>query len=427
MSTTPAAVHELEPDATASPGSGGPWRFLIDVLTTATEGSLSYWAWLITLFAVLLVGLNAWSHQIAHGLVLTEMNDHVAWGLYLGNFTYCVGLAAGAVMVVIPTYLYRNEAMHKVVIVGEILAISAICACILFVSVDVGRVERFWHLVPGIGETNFPASLLNWDVIALWGYLCLNAAMVLYVLYERYHGRQPSKRVVVPLAMVSIVWAISIHVVTAFLYSGFGARPFWNHAILAPRFIASAFITGPAFLLLAFEALRQFAGVSVAEGPSRTLLKILRVTVLINLFFLGSEIFTVFYTGGEHADSARYLFFGLHGASALVPGIWTAIALNIAAAAVFLFADPSKHHRWIIAAASFTLVGVWFEKGMGLLVPGFIPSTLHEVVEYLPNALEWRVTAGIWALCLIMFTIGLKVAFAVLTGELRAPAGPRRS
>ncbi len=427
MSTTPADLPELDRPVAAPASAGGPVRFVIDLLTSATEGNLTYWTWLIVLFLVVLVGFNAWAHQIANGLVVTEMNDQVSWGLYLGNFTYCVGLAAGAVMVVIPTYVYHNEAMHKVVIVGEILAISAICACILFVTVDIGHVERMWHLMPLLGETNFPSSMLNWDVVALFGYLCLNLAMVVYVLYHRYHGRTPSQRVVVPLAMISIVWAVSIHVVTAFLYSGFAARAFWNHAILAPRFIASAFITGPAFLLIVFALLRRFAGFTGTEGPGRTLVRILQVTTLINLFFLGSEIFTIFYTGGSHADSARYLFLGLHGASSLVPGIWAAIALNVVAAGIVLFADPVRHHRWILAASSMALIGVWFEKGMGLIVPGFIPSTLHELVEYLPNALEWRITAGIWALCLILFTLGLKVALAVLSGELRAPTEPRRS
>ena len=47
---------------------------------------------------------------------------------------------------------------------------------------------------------------------------------------------------------------------TAFLYSGLAARPFWMTAILAPRFLASAFAAGPALLILLILVLRRTTG-----------------------------------------------------------------------------------------------------------------------------------------------------------------------
>ena len=393
-------------------------QFLWKALGVATDGGPLFYGWMTALTAVWLVGINAFAHQTVHGQGLTAMTDHVSWGMYIGNFTFAVGLAAGAVMMVIPAYVYKDEEMHDVVIVGEILAVSAICVALSFVNVDLGRLDRIWHMIPGIGRFNWPVSMLTWDVIVLTGYLLINLHVVGYMLYMRFLGRKPDKKWYLPFVFLSIVWAVSIHTVTAFLYSGLGGRPFWNSAILAPRFLASAFVSGPAFIVLALQFMHRFSDFRAGEGAIQTLIKILRVTALANLFLVFAEVFTEFYTGGSHVASAQYLYFGLHGKNALVPWIWSAVACDVFAAVVFLTVDPKKN-LWIIDVACMAaLFGLWVEKGLGLIVPGFVPSTLHEVVEYLPNMVEWKISLGIWALGLILFTLGLKIAVAVFTDAM---------
>ncbi|MCA9215661.1 MAG: polysulfide reductase NrfD, partial [Planctomycetales bacterium] len=339
-------------------------------------------------------------------------------GLYIANFTYCVGLAAGGVMMVIPAYLYDDDDMHHIVIIGEAVAIAAIVMSVLFVTVDLGRPDRFWHLMPVIGRFNWPISMLSWDVIVLNGYLVINLHIVGYLLYMRYLGRKPNRAWYVPFVYLSIAWAISIHTVTAFLYCGLGGRPFWNTALLAPRFLASAFVSGPAFIILVLRFLRIITGYSASPRAARTLIRIIRVSMAINLLMLASEVFTLFYTGGEHGASAHYLFFGLHGHSALVPWIWAAIVCNLIGAVLFFMPAALERGAARIAACLFCIVGIWIEKGMGLIIPGFIPSTLHEIVEYTPSVVEWKVSAGILAFGLIVLTATLKLIVAVLTGKL---------
>ncbi|MCA9089294.1 MAG: polysulfide reductase NrfD [Planctomycetaceae bacterium] len=386
-------------------------------LGEATNGGLRFYVWMFALTAISLVGANAWAHQVAEGMIVTNMTDHVSWGLYIANFTFCVGLAAGGVMMVIPAYLYDDEEMHKVVIVGEAVAIAAIVMSTLSVVVDLGRPDRFWHLVPGIGRVNWPVSMLTWDVIVLNGYLLINLHIVGYLLYMRYLGRKPNPNWYVPFVFLSIAWAISIHTVTAFLYCGLGGRPFWNTALLAPRFLASAFVSGPAFIILVMRILRITTGYTAAPGPARTLIQIIRVAMTINLVMLASEFFTLFYTGGAHGASAQYLFFGSHGHYGLVPWIWTAITFNIVGAILFFMPSALDRGSVRITACVLCIVGIWIEKGMGLIVPGFIPSTLHEIVEYSPSLVEWKVTAGIWAFGILMLTVLLKLIVTVFTGE----------
>jgi molybdopterin-containing oxidoreductase family membrane subunit len=400
-------------------------RFLGRLLWMSTDGSWRFYTWMTVLTAICLVGANAWARQLAEGMALTGMSDHVSWGLYVANFTFGVGLAAGAVMMVIPAYLYHDQEMHDVTLVGELLAVAAIALSLLFIVVDMGHPERAWHLIPGVGRFNWPVSMLTWDVVVLNGYLALNLHICGYLLYMRFLGRTPRKRWYLPFVFLSIFWAVSIHSVTAFLYSGLGGRPFWNSALLAPRFIASAFITGPAFVILLLQVIRRFTGLPIGEGPQRTLTSVMRVTVLLNLFMLGSELFTAFYTGGAHAGPVLYLFFGLHGHHALVPWIWTAVVCNVASA-VLLHLPVSRRRVTVLnVACVLAFVGVWIEKGMGLIIPGFIPSTLHELVEYVPTLTEWKITAGIWAFGLMLLTVAVKVALPVLSGQLASHAAPQ--
>ncbi|MDJ0974836.1 MAG: polysulfide reductase NrfD [Planctomycetota bacterium] len=394
-------------------------RFLFRAVSAATSGSFAFYTWMIALTAVFLVGANAWAHQVTDGMIRTNMSDHVSWGLYIANFTFMVGVAAGGVMMVIPAYLYKDKKMQDVVIIGELLAIAAIVTCLLFVIADLGRPDRAWHMLPGIGRFNFPVSMLTWDVIVLNGYLLLNLHVVGYLLYTRFLGKTPNPKWYKPFVLLSIVWAISIHSVTAFLYCGLGGRPFWNSALLAPRFLASAFVSGPAFILLTMVALQRFGRVKVPMAPMTTLVKIIRVTILINLLMIASEVFTEFYTGGSHTSSAKYLFLGHGEANALVPWIWTAIGLTVISALMFLKPRMVEQRRFLVAACILAFVGAWIEKGMGLIVPGFVPSTLHEFVEYLPSHIEWRIAAGIIAFGLLVYSASLKVAIPVLRGTMR--------
>jgi Ni/Fe-hydrogenase subunit HybB-like protein len=410
--------------ATADPAAGH-WRnyprFLGKALLDSLDGSWGFYVWMTVLTAVFLVGANAWAVQVRDGMGVTAMSDHVSWGLYIANFTFLVGLAAGGVMMVIPAYLYHDREMHDIVIVGELLAIAAIIMALMFVVCDLGRPDRFWHLIPGLGRFNFPMSMLTWDVIVLNGYLLINLHICGYLLYMRFLGRAPNPRWYIPFVFLSIVWAISIHTVTAFLYCGLGGRPFWNTALLAPRFLASAFVSGPAFIIVALLVLRRAVHTEFGNAPIRTLVNIMRVTILINLLMVGSEMFTEFYTGGSHTSSAQYLFFGLHGYNALVPWIWTSIGMTLLAT-LFLLCPKVQEKPWmLVTACVLAFSGIWIEKGMGLIIPGFVPSTMHEMIEYQPNLIEWKITAGIWAFGLMIYTLSLKIAGNVFA---RTPPPP---
>ncbi len=389
-------------------------RFLWRCFRLSFVGDWKYYTWMFVLSVVALLGLNAYAKQFVQGLATTGMTDQVSWGLYIANFTYLVGVAAAAVMLVIPVYIYKNKDLHNLVIFGELLAVAAIIMCLLFVTVDLGRPDRVHHLLL---RFNFPLSMLTWDVLVLNGYLLLNLHICGYLIYCAYNKRQPTRKFYIPFVFLAIVWAISIHTITAFLYSGLGGRPFWNSAVIAPRFLASAFAAGPALIVLTLQVIKASTGYPVSDKAISTLKGIITIALGINMFLLGSEVFTEFYTGSSHSVSAQYLFFGLHGHSALVPWIWTAIVLNTLALVALL--TPLSRRRWVLNAACVAMIiGIWIEKGMGLIVPAFVPSPLGEIVEYAPTVNEILICTGIWAIGLLIYTILVRITIPVLYGEL---------
>ncbi len=383
------------------------------------HGGPRYLAWLGFLAVLIVYGIAAYTRQAEHGLAVTGMTDQVSWGLYIANFTFLVGVAAAAVMMVIPGYLYHNQEVKGGVLLGEMVAIGAIVMCLLFVVADLGRPDRFWHMIPYIGKFNFPVSMLSWDVVVLNGYLLLNLHVPGYLLYKKYKGEKPAKWLYLPFVYVSILWAVSIHTVTAFLYTGLAGRPFWNAAILAPRFIASAFCAGPAFIILILEIIKGWTKFPMGDRIISFLRMVVLISGLINIFLLISEVFTEFYADSAHVASARYLFFGLHGHNALVPWIWTAIVLNVTA--LISLVSRKFEKRGVIlrnVPLLMLIVAIWIEKGMGLVFPGFIPSPLGEILEYSPSANEVAVTVGIWGVGLFIMTVLLKHAVDIETGEV---------
>ncbi len=379
------------------------------MLEKALTGDRRYWGWLA--FLVVIIGLGGFSYlrQLDYGLGITGMSRNVTWGLYIAQFTFLVGVAASAVMLVLPYYLHHYKAFGKITILGEFLAVSAVIMCLTFIIVDLGQPARAFNMI--LHPT--PSSILFWDMIVLNGYLLLNIVIGWTVLGAERSSVAPPRWTKF-LIYVSIPWAISIHTVTAFIYAGLPGRSFWMTAIMAPRFLSSAFASGPALLILLALILRRFTRFDAGREALQTLAKIMTYALLISVFFVLMEIFTVFYSAiPEHMQHFEYLFAGLEGHHALVPWMWSSVVL--AAIALVLLINPrTRHNEAILGVASIAVfVSLWIEKGLGLVVAGFIPSPLEKITEYHPTFPEVLITLGVWAMGFFILTVLYKVAVAV--------------
>ncbi len=395
------------------------YRFLTGSLRLVLMGNAGYWAWVVLLLALIASGLLAFRMQMERGLVVTAMRDQVSWGFYIGNFTFLVGVAAAAVVLVIPAYIYNWKPIRQIVVYGELLAVSAIVMCLLFVVVDIGRPDRFWHLIPPWGRLNFPDSILAWDVLVLNLYFVLNFGIVTHILYRAFSGRPYARRVVEPLILLSIPMAVGIHTVTAFLYNGLAARPYWNASILAPQFLASAFCSGPAILLVVLQLLRRFTRFEIKDEAIWKIAELMSYAMFLNLFLHGAEAFKEYYSNTEHLLYARYWYSGLGEHRTLVPYAWSAVGLNILGFVLFAIPTARRNPILLNLGALATYAGVYIEKGMGLIIPGLTPDALGEIYEYAPTLTELRIAAGVFAVGFLIFTLMLKVAVPIALGEFR--------
>jgi Ni/Fe-hydrogenase subunit HybB-like protein len=395
-------------------------RFVTGSVRLVLRGNAVYWGWLAFLAILIVSGGLAYAAQVRAGLVITAMRDQVSWGFYIGNFTFLVGVAAAAVVLVIPAYVYDWKPIREIVIYGELLAVSAIVMCLLFVLVDIGRPDRFWHLLPGIGHLNFPQSILAWDVLVLNLYFVVNFAVVTHICYRAFSGRHYNPKIVVPLVLLSIPMAVGIHTVTAFLYNGLAARPYWNSSILAPQFLASAFCAGPAILLIVLQLLRRFTSFEIQDQAISKIAELMAYAMFLNLFLHGAEAFKEYYSDTEHLLFTRYWYEGLGVHRTLVPYAWAAVTLNVVAFVLFIVPRTRRHWLTLNVGCLAVYAGCYIEKGMGLIIPGLTPDVLGEIYEYTPSLTELRVAAGVFALGFLIFTLMLKVAVPISLGEFQS-------
>ena len=378
----------------------------------AVVGGRRYWIWVLGLCALIGLGTAAYLYQLVNGLGVTGLSRDVTWGLYIAQFTFFVGVAASAVMVVLPFYLHDYKAFGKITILGEFLAISAVTMCMLFIFVDMGQPMRIMNVF--LHPT--PNSMMFWDSVSLGGYLLLNGVIALVTLSAERKA-VPPPRWIRPIILLSIPWAVSIHTVTAFLYNGLPGRSFWLTAILAPRFLASAFSAGPALLILLCMVVRRLTSFDPGKEPIQKLALIVTYAMLINCFFVAMEFFTVFYSQiPEHMEHFKYLFVGLEGHAGLVPWMWTSTILAAVSLVLLIVPKCRKNEKVLAFTCVIVFLSLWIDKGLGLIVGGFTPSPLGEVTAYTPTLPEIAIVAAIWGIGFLMITVFYKIALSVREG-----------
>ncbi len=393
--------------------------FVSDYLRYVLKGGSKFYIWMGFLAVLSSIAMYGFYLQNTEGLIVTGLTSQIHDGLYFANLVFLVGVAAGAVTIVFPAYIYHNEAMHKVSVLGEMLAISAVVMVMLFVFAHMGRPDRLWHMIPYIGIYNLPGSMLGWDVLVLNGYLMLNFACGFYYLFAKYSGTEVNKKIFMPLIYISIVWALSIHTVTAFLVATLPARPMWHHSMMPIRFIVTAFAAGPCLIILIFRIIRNNTKFWIEDEAINLLSVIVTWCLGLALFLSLSEIVIELYARTEHANGLYYLMFGLHGLTNLVPWFWASLIAMLVAFVMFLTPGIRTNQKLLPIACVLAFGGIWVEKGMGLIVPGFIPSPIGEVTEYFPTLIEVMMTIGLWAMGFFMLTILLKGAIGIMLGDIR--------
>jgi molybdopterin-containing oxidoreductase family membrane subunit len=310
---------------------------------------------------------------------------------------------------VLPYYLHNFKAFGRITILGEFLAIAAVSMCLLFIVVDLGMPHRLFNVL----RYPTPNSILFWDMVVLNGYLLLNILIGWNVLDAERMGVAPPKWVK-PLIYVSIPWAVSIHTVTAFLYAGLPGRHFWLTAIMAARFLASAFASGPSLLILLALIIKKRTKFDPGEEAIQALAKIVTYALIISVFFVLLELFTAYYSQVPgHTLHFNYLLFGLHGHAELVPWTWLSNILAVVALVLLINPNTRKQEKTLKIACLATFFSLWIEKGITLVITGFIPNPFETITRYIPTIPEVFITLGVWSAGFLILALLYKIAVSI--------------
>jgi molybdopterin-containing oxidoreductase family membrane subunit len=252
-----------------------------------------------------------------------------------------------------------------------------------------------------------------WDSLVLIGYLFINIIVGWKVTEAERNSVKPEAWVY-PIIYMSIPWAFAIHTVTAFLYCGLPGRGFWLTAIMAPRFLASAFSAGPAFLVIVCLFLRKTGLFDPGRNAVQSLAKIIMYGLIANLFFLACEVFVVFYSGlPDHVQHFQYVYFGLEGHALLAPWMWSALLLMSVSCILLIIPSTRQNEKILPVICAALFIGTWIDKGLGLITGGFVPTPLHKVKDYVPTFSELLISLGVFAIGMLILTILLKLVLAV--------------
>ncbi len=379
------------------------------MIEKALKGSNVYIGWLVFLSVLILAGVVSYAQQYQYGLGYTGMSRDVSWGIYISQFTFLVGVAAGGVMIVLPYYVHNFKDFGRITILGEFLAIASVAMCLLFIMADLGQPTRALNVL--LHPT--PNSMLFWDMIVLNGYLFLNILVGWVVLHSEYKGTKYPKWLK-PFIWLSLPWAISIHTVTAMLYCGLPGRHFWLTAIIAPRFLASAFAAGPSLLLFIALVLKRVTKFDLGDVARDKIITIIGYAAILNFFFLGLEFFVAYYSDiPGHKHALDYLFWGLEGHDNLVGFMRLSLVLGGLGLALFWIPQTRSNEKTVMAACVLVFSSLWIDKGLGFVLGGFVPTPLEYVTEYYPTFGEILITMGVWSTGFLILTILYKVAISV--------------
>jgi molybdopterin-containing oxidoreductase family membrane subunit len=374
--------------------------------------SHSYRIVLALLGALVGAGLYCYVQQLRHGLGVTGLGRDLTWGLYIGQFAFAEGLAASALVVLLPLFVHRAKAFEPLALPAVVVAIAAVTMCILFVLVDLGQPARVFNVVLHAA----PTSMMFWDTVSLGGYLAINVAIALALLESRRSGNGWAAWLR-PLVLLSLPWGIAVHTISAFMLGGLAGRPLWFTTIMAPRFLASAFAASAALLILICLALRRLARVDAGAEVLRALAIVMAYGLGFSLFVLLIDVFTVRYGGiPEHIEALGALYGGLDGQSLLAPLMGLSAALLLAALVVLLTPRLRGRAGGLTAAAVLALLGLGLDKGYGLVVGGFMPTPLGGVPTYAPTLAEAVVAGGIWGIGALIVVVCCRVALAPCAG-----------
>ena len=355
------------------------------------------------------IGIIFWIKQLSGGMVQTGMRNLDSWGLYITNFMFFVGLSAGGLIISSIPKAFGIEGFGDISKIAVWTAICCTVAAIGFVIVDLGGPARVWELFV---YSNLSSPLM-WDIIVLMVYLILSI-ILLWAMYGEEKGKVSHTALRV-LSVISLVTAVMVHTVTAWIFGLQPSHELWYTALLGPWFVSSALVCGTALVMVVVIALRKAGRIELDQKHIVKMAKLLGAFIAVDLYFFACDLLTSGFPQGQGAELVEMLTSG-----PLAPFFWFEV-VGCIIAAVICFMPSLRKNGLLVVAAVLAILGI-FCKRVQLLVGGFqnpnldlptVTTTYTQTANtvggliYWPTGIEWMVTAGVLGLAAALLCFGL--------------------
>lgn len=415
------------------------------VIDTLERPGKAYWALIAFLFAGLLLGAGCWIYQIFVGVGVAGMNNPVAWGTYLINFVFWVGIAHSGTLISAILHLFRAGWRNPIARAAETMTVFAVCTAGLFPFIHLGRVWMVYYMLPLPNQRylwpNFTSPLM-FDVVAISTYLTVSSLFWytgmlpdLAIIRDRATGVR--KQIFTVLAMgwtgrfeqwrhyvrgylffaaLATPLVISVHSVVSWDFA-LGIVPGWHTTIFAPYFVAGAIHSGLAMVLTLMIPLRKVFNyqkiitINVLENVAKTIV----FTGLIVGFAYGTEFFIAWYS---HNTVEQYIFLYRPTGDYKI-GFWIMVICNTVIPLLFLIRRIRISIPWLFGISILVNIGMWYERFVIIITSvsrDFIP---HAWGLYSPTLVEYGIMIGAFSLFFLLFCLFVKHLPSVSMTEMK--------
>ena len=415
------------------------------VLDTLTPARRTYWVTVVLLFMGILVGLSCWLYQIFTGIGVAGMNVPVAWGTYLINFVFWVGIAHSGTLISAILHLFRAGWRNPIARAAETMTVFAVCTAGLFPFIHLGRVWLVYYMLPIPNQRtlwpNFQSPLM-FDVVAISTYLTVSSLFWytgmlpdLAIVRDRAVGVRKKiftwlslgwtgtheqwrhyTRIYLFFAALATPLVISVHSVVSWDFA-LGVVPGWHTTIFAPYFVAGAIHSGLAMVLTLMIPLRKIfkyekiITMHVLESVAKTII----LTGLIVGFAYGTEFFIAWYS---HNPVEQYIFAWRATGEYAIP-FWIMVTCNTIIPLAFFIKKIRTTIPWLFGISIIVNIGMWYERFIIIITSvgrDFLPNAWS---LYTPTLTEFGIMLGSFSLFFFLFVLFVKHMPSVSMTEMK--------
>lgn len=422
------------------------------VLDTLQPPPRKYWMAVGLLGAGIFIGAACWIYQIFTGIGVGGQNHPVAWGTYLINFVFWVGIAHSGTLISAILHLFRAGWRNPIARAAETMTVFAVCIAGLFPFIHLGRVWMVYYMLPIPNQRtlwpNFMSPLM-FDVVAISTYLTVSSLFWytgmlpdLAAIRDRSVGLRKKIFTIISLgwtghheqwrhytrgylffAALATPLVISVHSVVSWDFA-LGVIPGWHTTIFAPYFVAGAIHSGLAMVLTLMIPLRavfhyeKIITIDVLENVAKTII----FTGLIVGFAYATEFFIAWYSHNiVEMETFRWRVLGTYSLEFKIM-----VVCNTIVPLLFFIKRIRRAIPWLFGISILVNIGMWYERFViiiGSVAHDFIP---HAWGTYSPTAIEFGIMLGAFCLFFFLFLLFVKHLPSVSMTEMKESIAKER-